>query len=107
VHTGQPELAKTELATAFAASGDTAWPAPIADFYLGRLSAAELLKAAGTDPALAKDRSCRSLWAIADWHFAHGDEAALPALTQQRTNLGCPIVGMTMTRPVRQRSPQG
>ena len=101
VHTGQAAYAKTELAGARARNRDNAWPAPLTDFYLGKLGAAQLLEAAAREPGQAKDRSCLALWAMMDWHQAHGDQAPLPALLAQRISLGCPINTMTLAQPAK------
>jgi clan AA aspartic protease (TIGR02281 family) len=99
VHMGEAGHAKIELAQSRAANRENAWPAPITDFYLGKLGAAQLLEAASMDRKLAKDRTCESLWALSDWQHAHGDRAAAPALAAQRESAGCPIIAMTKVQP--------
>ena len=104
VHSGQAELAKTELAQARLANRENAWPAPVTDFYLGKLSAAQLLAAAASDSKLSRERGCQSVAAMGQWHIAHGDQAALPALAELRTSLGCPGAAAAPARP---QPPQG
>lgn len=79
LRSGQPALANTELATARAAFRNNDWPAPIADFFLGKLSAEALLAEALDDGKLARTRACEALAAMAEWHTAHGqrDQASL------------------------------
>lgn len=106
VRSGQAELAKTELAVARSANRDNEWPAPITDFYLGKLSAAQLLAAAASDSKLSRERSCQSVLSMGQWHLAHGDTAALPALVEQRASLGCPAAAAP-PRPQPAPLPQG
>jgi clan AA aspartic protease (TIGR02281 family) len=103
VRSGQAELARTELADARLANRDNEWPAPITDFYLGKLNAAQVLAAAAKDAKLSRERSCQTVQAMGQWHSAHGDQAALPALAEQRTSLGCPNAAAALLRP---QSPQ-
>lgn len=72
VRSGQPELAKTELAAARARNREDEWPAPVADFYLGKLSEAEVLEEARDDRKLANLRTCQALASMAEWHAASG-----------------------------------
>jgi hypothetical protein len=81
VHSKQTALARTELAAHFAHHEDKAWPAPVADFYLGRITAEALLTQAGGDSRLAKKRTCDALSAMSEWHGAHGESAQAAALT--------------------------
>lgn len=82
VRSKQPALAASELAASLARSDDQ-WPRPIADFYLGKLTAEALLAAAGSDAALATARSCEALLKMAEWYQAHGDRARVSALEPQ------------------------
>jgi clan AA aspartic protease (TIGR02281 family) len=84
VHSKQPELAKTELAAAFARNQDNAWPGPIADFYLGKITEEALLKQAGADAATARARTCQALFEMTEWHRAHGNHERVQALIPQR-----------------------
>jgi len=89
VRTGQAELAKTELASAFARSEKNEWPKPVADFYLGTLPADKLLaQVAGKDDGM-KERRCEALSAMGEWHRAHGQAEQAKALdTQHETSCG-------------------
>jgi predicted aspartyl protease len=84
VRSKQPELAKTELAAAFARNQDHAWPGPIADFYLGKITEEALLKQAAAEGAMATARTCQSLAEMSEWHRAHGNEERVQALLPQR-----------------------
>jgi clan AA aspartic protease (TIGR02281 family) len=92
VHSKQPELAKTELAAAFARNKDNAWPGPIADFYLGKITEEALLKQAAAEAATAPARSCQSLVEMVEWHRAHGNHERAQALIAQR-RAACPAPG--------------
>lgn len=48
-----------------------AWPAPVASFYLGRISLEQLEAAAASD-----DQRCEAGFYVAEWHLAKGDAAA-------------------------------
>ena len=84
VRSKQPELAKTELAAHFAGNKDNAWPGPIADFYLGKITEEDLLKQAGAEAATAKARTCQSLAEMMEWYQAHGNRERFEALLPQR-----------------------
>jgi clan AA aspartic protease (TIGR02281 family) len=84
VRSKQPELAKTELAAHFARNKDNAWPGPIADFYLGKITEEALLRQAGADAATAKAHTCQSLAAMTEWYQAHGKDERVQALLPQR-----------------------
>jgi lipoprotein NlpI len=63
------------------------WPAPLADFYLGKINAARLLDEAGKDAKLAHARTCMADAYMAEWHDARGDAAEAGALRATlRTN---------------------
>lgn len=81
VRSSQAELAKTELAAA--RGRDDAWPAPVIDFYLGKLDEATLLEEARDDGKLAKPRTCQALSALTEWHAAHGQVEAAARLRAQ------------------------
>lgn len=97
VRTGQADVAKTELADARRRNRDNEWPAPIADFYLGRIDAAKLLREARGERQQATSRTCESISAMEEWHSAHGDHAALPALAAQGAGAGCPATPAALT----------
>jgi hypothetical protein len=75
VRNGQADLAKTELAATFARTEGRKWPQPVADFYLGQLPVDALLKQAGKGPE-GEPRRCSALWAVGNWHRAHGQAEA-------------------------------
>ena len=83
VRSGQAELAKSELAATFARSQRGEWPKPIADFYLGTLTADKLLAQAEDDRKNGKRRRCEALSAIGDWYRAHGQAEAARASDEQ------------------------
>jgi predicted aspartyl protease len=83
VRSGQAELAKSELAATFGRSDSDEWPKPIADFYLGTLSADKLLAQAADDRKQGKERRCEALSAMGDWHRAHAQPEQAKALDAQ------------------------
>ncbi|HEX9171463.1 MAG TPA: aspartyl protease family protein [Telluria sp.] len=83
VRTGQEALAKSELASIFARSPSDDWPKPLAEFYLGTLSADKLLAQVSDDRNGGKNRRCETLSAMGDWHRAHGQSAQAKALDEQ------------------------
>lgn len=84
VRGAQPELAKSELAAAFARSDRNEWPKPIADFYLGKLPADKLLAQAAADRVAGGKRRCEALAAMVEWHRAHAQPEQAKALNAQR-----------------------
>jgi predicted aspartyl protease len=80
LRSGDAASARRELEATFARSEDHAWPAPIADFYLGRIDAAALLEQAGKEAKLAKTRTCQANNYMAEWHAAQGDDAKSTSL---------------------------
>jgi predicted aspartyl protease len=83
VRSGQAELAKSELAATFARSERDEWPKPIADFYLGTLSADKLLAQAAGERTEGKLRRCEALAAMGNWHRAYGQAEGAKALDAQ------------------------
>lgn len=83
VRSGQPELAKSELAATFSRSDRDEWPVPLADFYLGKLSSGDLLAQAADDRSNGKRRRCVALSAMGDWHRAHAQPEQAKALDEQ------------------------
>lgn len=81
VRNKQADLARTELLANLARSRDKAWPAPVADFYLGKITADSLLAQAAADGNTAQKHTCDALTAMSDWHGAHGDTRQAAALT--------------------------
>jgi TPR repeat protein len=94
VRAGQPELAKSELAATFARTERGEWPKPIGEFYLGQLSAAQLLAEASGTGSEGKERRCEALSAMGDWHRAHGQREQAGALDKQLKE-GCSDTGQT------------
>jgi TPR repeat protein len=91
VRHGEADLAKTELEAALKRQKEDDWPAPIADFYLGKINAARLLEDAGKDATLAHARTCMAQTYMAEWHDARGDAAEASALKATlRTNCAAP-----------------
>jgi predicted aspartyl protease len=89
VRHGEADLAKTELEAAVKQQKEDDWPAPIADFYLGKINAARLLDEAGKDAKLARGRTCMAQTYMAEWHDARGDAAEASALKATlRANCG-------------------
>jgi predicted aspartyl protease len=81
VRSKQADLARTELLANLARSQDKAWPAPVADFYLGKITSENLLAQAAADGKNAQKYTCEALTAMSDWHGAHGDTRQAAALT--------------------------
>jgi predicted aspartyl protease len=73
LQSGQADLARRELETTFARGERDEWPAPIADFYLGRVDAAALLDAAGKEKELSKSRTCSATGFMYELYAAQGD----------------------------------
>jgi len=80
VRHGEADLAKTELQAARKQQKEDDWPAPIADFYLGKTDAARLLEEAGKDAKFARNRTCMAQSYMAEWHEAYGNTAEAGAL---------------------------
>lgn len=83
VKAGQGEAVRAELATLTDGSRGAAWPRPVLEHYLGKLSADQLLDAAG-----AQHRCEAYGYAIA-WMEARADSAAAAAL-RARAATACP-----------------
>lgn len=75
LHVGEPDLARRELETVFAHDDHDEWPAPIADFYLGKIDAAALLDAAGKDKKQSKARTCAATSFMGSLYDARGNSA--------------------------------
>ena len=83
----QGELGRKELEKNFEREDD--WPEPVARFYLGKLSEAELIKEARLDDKSARDNLCLARIHIALRHGWEGDTArAASARAQQRQDCG-------------------
>ncbi len=77
---GDGAQAALELDQRLAADTKHPWPAPVGDYFLGRLDAPGLLAAAGKEEALAAARRCESQRFMLMLAGAKGDEAQLKAL---------------------------
>ena len=107
VRHGEADLAKTELEAALKQQKEDDWPAPIADFYLGKTNAARLLEEAGKDAKLAHVRTCMADAYMAEWHGARGDAAEASALKATlRTNCA-PAPAAATPRPTGGATPTG
>ncbi len=86
LRSGQAALGQQELDTAFKVNKN--WPAPVAQFYLGRLDMAgvfaQAAQAAKT-PDIARRRVCDSTAAVADLYAAQGKAADAAALLAAHT----------------------
>jgi predicted aspartyl protease len=81
---GDPAIAARELESRFAAVKERRWPAPVADFYLGRLDTGALMAAAAKEPALAFAQGCEAKQFIAELAGAKGDKEGAKALMAAR-----------------------
>jgi len=80
VRKGQAELAKTELAASVKKQRNDDWPAPIADFYLGKLDQAGLFEIAARDKQAAHARTCMATSYMAEWHASREEKPQAEAL---------------------------
>lgn len=94
---GQPELAKSELATIFTRTQNDEWPKPIGEFYLGNLSADKLLAQAGDANSEGKERRCEALAAMGDWYRAHAQPEQVKGIDAQIA-ASCTTPELTYTR---------
>lgn len=83
VRSGQGELGKRELETAFAREADE-WPGPIASFYLGKMNEEDLLEEARDDRARANVLVCQARRHIAERLAFEGDSARLKEARAQQ-----------------------
>ncbi|QOY93995.1 aspartyl protease family protein [Massilia sp. UMI-21] len=97
VRAGQAELAKSELAATFGRTERDEWPKPIGEFYIGTLSADQLLAEAGGARSEGKLRRCEALSAMGDWHRAHGQAERALALDKQVAD-GCADTGQSFVK---------
>ena len=80
VRQGEAALAKTELEASLKKLRNDDWPRPIAEFYLGKLDAAELLHIAAKDSKAAHMRTCMATSYMAEWHAARTERPQADAL---------------------------
>jgi TPR repeat protein len=108
VRHGEADLAKTELEAALKRQRNDDWPAPIADFYLGKVNAAQLLEEAGKDAKLAHARTCMADAYMAELHDARGETAEVIALKATlRTTCGAPAPAPAAPKPAAEPLPTG
>ena len=86
---GQQQLGTSELEAAMMRYEDE-WPRPIADFYLGKTTAADLLKEAAGDKTAAQARTCQALGAMGAWHAARGEKEQAETLAARYKKESCP-----------------
>lgn len=87
VRNGEAALAQSELQATLKRQDDDGWPAPIAEFYLGKRDAAALLGSAAREPAFARRRTCDADTFMAEWHAARGEKRQADALLSARRAL--------------------
>jgi clan AA aspartic protease (TIGR02281 family) len=90
VRNKQADLASAELTAELARNTDQAWPRPVTEFYLGRLTAEALLARAAAGKS-AQQQTCEALVAMADWQHAHGNASQAATLTA-RSEAQCTAV---------------
>jgi predicted aspartyl protease len=93
---GDPATARSELEATFARS-EGAWPAPIGDFYLGRIDAGKLLSIAGKDRDLSRSRTCDAHTWLAEWHEAHAQQDQAAAWKDSAQTSCAPAAGKPRT----------
>jgi clan AA aspartic protease (TIGR02281 family) len=100
VANGEGELAKRELEHAFKAQDYEDWPAPVARFYLGQESAAQVLAEAGKEGGDARHQTCQATSLLADWYEARGDKAqASPLRADLHSHCGAPATAQNAAKP--------
>ena len=82
VRSGEAELGKRELETAFARDIDE-WPGPIASYYLGKMNEQDLLKEAGANRERARYQVCLARRHIVERRGFEADSAGLEAAKAQ------------------------
>lgn len=88
VQAGQAEQANAGLAEAVKRLPDGQWPAPLADYYLGKLTVEKLLEEAASEKELARRRQCQVYGAAGQLLEARGDRAG-GAEWRARFESGC------------------
>ncbi|MCS0583506.1 retroviral-like aspartic protease family protein [Massilia pinisoli] len=76
VGSGQQALGAEELAARFARFDKAAWPAPIAEYFLGHIDGTRLQALAAADADFARERGCDALDEMTGLHLAQGNAAA-------------------------------
>ncbi|MGB9108429.1 MAG: retroviral-like aspartic protease family protein, partial [Telluria sp.] len=80
VRKGDAALAKSELEASLKRQRNDDWPEPIAEFYVGKMDAKELLASAAKDKPSAHARTCMANSYMREWHVARGETAQAEAL---------------------------
>jgi predicted aspartyl protease len=80
VRKGDAGLAKTELEASLKKQRNDDWPHPIAEFYLGKLDAKDLLDSAAKDKQSAHARTCMANAYMREWHAARDEKPQAEAL---------------------------
>ena len=75
VRAGEQAQALAALGQRLAADSKHAWPAPVGDFFIGRLDGPGLLAAAAREEALAQPRTCEARRFMQQFAGAQGDDA--------------------------------
>jgi predicted aspartyl protease len=75
VGSGQKALGAEELAARFARFDKQAWPAPIAEYFLGHIDGARLQALAAADADFARERGCDALDEMTGLYLAQGNAA--------------------------------
>jgi predicted aspartyl protease len=80
IRKGEGQLANAELQASARKQRNDDWPAPITDFYLGKLDAKGLLENAAEDKQAAHARTCMATAYMRDLHAARGEKPQADAL---------------------------
>lgn len=89
VRAGRTAEAKAELLTFLPRYNEKEWPYPIAQFYIGQISSADLLEKAGNG---SRANTCQALGAITEWVAAHGhSESARPPVSPDQQKCVVPL----------------
>lgn len=80
---GLPEQAKAGLAKGMAQFRWPPWPAPITDYYLGKIKIDDLLREAGSEPEVAKRRQCDVYRHASALEDARGQAGSAKALAEK------------------------
>jgi clan AA aspartic protease (TIGR02281 family) len=75
VGSGQQALGAEELAARFGRFAKEAWPAPIAEYFLGHIDGTRLQALAAADADFARERGCDALDEMAGLYLAQGNTA--------------------------------
>lgn len=76
VGSGQQALGAEELVARFARFDKQAWPAPIAEYFLGHIDGARLQALAAADADFARERGCDALDEMTGLYLAQGNATA-------------------------------